>query len=490
VTLVLSWGWHTGLYRPLFALPLMDKWRNPLKWLEMTNFALITLSALGMQHLLTSLEADARVIRRRLAWFIMGTLTLLVVGLVITYPLAIVLSARLQNDGYFPNAVANIMSTLHASVFVAILVLGLGCTFLFALWRPARLRTWSIPNPWLDALWHRMLETRFLPLTLMLALAALSVGQLAWVADQFIVPWPTYALTETNPLLEQLRSEGNQVRVSVATEDNILDTLLENQFALFGISSLDISAASRVPDDLTTFHNTLDDDRARLWFLTGVKNVALPQQDLALMRNDPSILANIDHANGYTIGQPTSPDLPTHALMTMKDYMAKATFVPKAEFFGTDEKALLKRLDDPAWNPRASILVQGSPAAAPTKTALEATGSIDLKTYTPTDIVIDVQAKESGYVFVNDQYDPDWEVQVNGQPAKLIRADYIMRAVEVPTGDSTVTMRYVGHYHVAGMNLPVTTMNNLSDGAMLAAWIVAGIALRRKNRPRIPEPAA
>ena len=30
VTLVLAWGWHTPFYRPLFALPLMDKWRNPL----------------------------------------------------------------------------------------------------------------------------------------------------------------------------------------------------------------------------------------------------------------------------------------------------------------------------------------------------------------------------------------------------------------------------------------------------------------------------
>ena len=48
---------HTPLYRPLCRLPLMDKWRDPLKWLEMTNFAMVTLCAFGMQHLLASLDA-------------------------------------------------------------------------------------------------------------------------------------------------------------------------------------------------------------------------------------------------------------------------------------------------------------------------------------------------------------------------------------------------------------------------------------------------
>jgi len=58
VALVLSWGWHTPFYEILFKLPLMDKWRNPLKWLEITNFALVALSAVGAQHLMASLVGD------------------------------------------------------------------------------------------------------------------------------------------------------------------------------------------------------------------------------------------------------------------------------------------------------------------------------------------------------------------------------------------------------------------------------------------------
>ena len=106
---------------------------------------------------------------------------------------------------------------------------------------------------------------------------------------------------------------------------------------------------------------------------------------------------------------------------------------------------------------------------------------IDLKTYTPTKIEIEVHSAKGGFVLINDQYDPDWQVQVDGDDGTPLRADYIMRAVPVSRGDLTITMHYVAHYHVAGLKLPAETMNNLSDGAMLAAWLIAGFALRRKS---------
>jgi hypothetical protein len=487
LALILAWGWHTALYRPLFALPLMDKWRNPLKWLEMTNFALVVLSAIGVQHLLASLEADAperKIVRHRLVWFTHGVLVLLGLGLLASYPLAVVLAAKFQADGYDPLTIANMMSTMHTSLLGALVLMALFCLLLRALWRPDKLRGWTLVNPWLHRLWQQMLQPASVPLTLALVLAALAAVQLGWVANQFIQPASVQELTGTNPLLEALRSEGNTVRVSVATQDQMLNTLLQNQFAAMNISCLDISAASRIPDDLNTFLQTLDNDEARLWFLAGVKNVVVPQQALPQLRLDPAVAANIDHADGYTLEQTGTPNLPSHALVGMKDYLAKATLVPHAEFFTTDE-ALLKRLKDPAWNLRDSVLI--GPGYMPTPlygarpSLALAPDKIDLKTYTPTEIEIEVHSAKGGFVLINDQYDPDWQVQVGGYGAPCWRADYIMRAVEVPKGDSTIVLHYVAHYHVAGLKLPAETMNNLSDGAMLAAWLIAGFALRRKS---------
>ena len=62
----------------------MDKWRDPLKWLEMFNFALMPLGAIGLDHLLGSLDENApgaKSARRRFLLFLGLVLMLLVVGL-------------------------------------------------------------------------------------------------------------------------------------------------------------------------------------------------------------------------------------------------------------------------------------------------------------------------------------------------------------------------------------------------------------------------
>ena len=261
VALVLSWGWHTGFYRPLFALPLMDKWRNPLKWIQVTNFALVVLSAVGMERLLASLDPalpGVQVVRRRLTWFCASAVVLLVAGWMCSYGFSIVVTPVLQKEGFDPYAVANIIDTMHRSVVFAIMLAAVICVLLFAFWAPARLRAWSPPNPLVNRAWTQMMRAENLPFTLAITLAVFAAAQLGWVATQFIQAAPLEALTASNPLLDRLRHEGNAVRVSVAVDDNFLNTLLQNQFAAMGISSLEVSAASRIPDQLDAFMNNFD----------------------------------------------------------------------------------------------------------------------------------------------------------------------------------------------------------------------------------------
>ncbi len=119
VALILSWGWHTPFYRSLFTLPLMDKWRNPLKWLEMTNFALVVLSAFGAEQLIASLAAETKQVvrvRRRLTWFLGGAMVMLLLGMVASYPLAIVLVIRLRDADFTAEQIGNVLNTLHLSL--------------------------------------------------------------------------------------------------------------------------------------------------------------------------------------------------------------------------------------------------------------------------------------------------------------------------------------------------------------------------------------
>ena len=489
--LVLAWGWHTPLYRVVFALPLMDKWRNPLKWLELTNFALVTLAAVGAQPFLQSLQDAA--LRRPLRLIMEGFLAVLVLATLASYPLTLSFPTWLESMGYGPETAALIVTNLHFSLWVAVFVLALVCLLTRLAWAPARLRAIHIINPWLDRYWQLALEEKHLPLTAVSLLLALNVGQLAWVARHYISPQSLAQLTQSNPLLEELRSEGNRVRVSVDTSDPTLNSLLQNQFNTPAISCLQISAASRVPDALNQFFAALNDDPARLWLLTGVKNAVFPRSEFPGVQSDPAIKENIDHVDGYTLAPTVSPDVPSHALVQLRDYLAKVTFVPSSEIIPSD-KAQLARLKDPKWDPRATVLLSADSTLAwinrrfTPPSAYPAKAQVNLATYDSHRIEFAVQAPAPGIVLINDAYDPDWEVKIDGHPAPLLRADYLLRAVVVPPGPSHVTLDYVAHYRVARLHLPVVAMNEFCDVFMLATWLVAGFALWRGKRddPKVP----
>jgi hypothetical protein len=150
---------------------------------------------------------------------------------------------------------------------------------------------------------------------------------------------------------------------------------------------------------------------------------------------------------------------------------------------------------DHTWNPRTTVLLSladadepnsaqlgdlTSPSAVefphPSSTPADV-DSVDLQKYTTTEIDLDVESTRNAFVLINDYYDPDWQVQVNGKDVPLLRANYVMRAVAVPPGTSTVTMHYVARFG----GVPVVAVCLFSDGAMLAAWIVAGLALWRRR---------
>lgn len=55
---------------------------------------------------------------------------------------------------------------------------------------------------------------------------------------------------------------------------------------------------------------------------------------------------------------------------------------------------------------------------------------------------VQVEACAEGYLVVTDAFDSGWEAQLDGRPAELLRADYLVRAVRVPAGAHAVTMEY------------------------------------------------
>ena len=62
--------------------------------------------------------------------------------------------------------------------------------------------------------------------------------------------------------------------------------------------------------------------------------------------------------------------------------------------------------------------------------------------YDPKHVVIETDAKTSTVLLLNDKHHPEWRVTIDGAPAKLLRANYLMRGVHLPKGKHTVEFQF------------------------------------------------
>ncbi len=73
------------------------------------------------------------------------------------------------------------------------------------------------------------------------------------------------------------------------------------------------------------------------------------------------------------------------------------------------------------------------------------------ESYEPSRVVLKVDAASDGLLVLSDLYYPGWRAAVDGRPADILRADYLVRAVAVPTGRHTVSFIYEPSSFKAGI---------------------------------------
>ena len=66
----------------------------------------------------------------------------------------------------------------------------------------------------------------------------------------------------------------------------------------------------------------------------------------------------------------------------------------------------------------------------------------EIREYGDNRIVIDAHSDQLAYLLLNDKFDPDWRVTVNGRPRPIFRANFLVRGVEIPAGRSEVVFTY------------------------------------------------
>ena len=106
----------------------------------------------------------------------------------------------------------------------------------------------------------------------------------------------------------------------------------------------------------------------------------------------------------------------------------------------TNDSVALKTLTATNFDPFQTVVV-AQPVPAPTAPAA-APGTVTFTSYHTKHIVLQADAATPAVLLLNDKYEPMWHVTVDGQPAALLRANYIMRGVYLPAGKHTVEFTF------------------------------------------------
>lgn len=110
------------------------------------------------------------------------------------------------------------------------------------------------------------------------------------------------------------------------------------------------------------------------------------------------------------------------------------------ESLGTNDLATLEVLTRASFDPAQQVLLAEPIATQPNPTA--APGTVEYVSYKPKQIVLKTKSTAPNVLLLNDRYDPNWQVTIDGQPAKLLRCNYLMRGVEVPAGEHQVEFHF------------------------------------------------
>jgi hypothetical protein len=136
-------------------------------------------------------------------------------------------------------------------------------------------------------------------------------------------------------------------------------------------------------------------------------------------------------------------------------------------------RAVIDSITAVVHNPGVFTYLASDPGIA--SGAADSAGSATITHYALHRVDVDVDARRPAVLRLADLYYPDWKVTVDGKPARLLRADHVMRAVAVPAGRHKVQFKFASASFTLGAWL--------SLASACAAMLLIGIGWWLERRP-------
>jgi hypothetical protein len=146
--------------------------------------------------------------------------------------------------------------------------------------------------------------------------------------------------------------------------------------------------------------------------------------------------------------------------------------------------------NEPLWvNLERRPTVDGKALSPPTFGPVLGPGAAPYRQRSDEHAQIRVRAEEGGVVLIRNPWDRNWQATVDGKPAPLLHADYVMQGVAVPAGTHTIDLYY--RDTAIGIGLLISAVSWL---LLLIAFVVLrrresrGVSRAAESSPQRSEP--
>ncbi len=418
LALLVAFGKHLPLlYNLLFDfLPYFNKFRVPSMILVLVQFSVAMLAAVGLERLARAGDREEQRRRLRRFWIVLTVFAgiVLVLGLYTASGLRSTAAGRIaervaaqgatapQAQAYGARQAEAVVGMAGRDVVLALLFLGAGAALLWA-----------------------RLKGKIPAVVLTGALLVLTVADL-WRVDvkpaSYFPRSQEAGLFAPSPAVQYLEKDPEPFRVLPLTGGE----LGNNGLAYFLIPTI----LGYHPAKLQIVQDLIDDQGP-----AGIsKSLSRGNFNIINMLNTKYLLTDQEVQSG-----------PLRTVQRGKPFVIENTsalprmwFVDRARVIA-DPEDHLRAVADPSWNPAAEALLFEDPGPLDPGTG----GTANITAYHDREIHAEVDSPGNCLLVVSEiYYEPGWNAFLDGTPVEVRRADYVLRAVEVPAGRHELVMRF------------------------------------------------